>query len=139
MRGTSVSILVISIIMLASTLINSDWSALWPIATTTPQAYVAASTPPVHRLTLALHGQVVGSLVSIVHNGKPVATFGNGSVTLHVSEGDFIEIDSASPKKVTVRVQETSAEILMPRAGDLVSVQNTVEALGRIYFRRRSG
>lgn len=139
MRKTSVCILVLSLVMLASTLVRSDWAALWPEAGPSPEAAVRASTHAAHRITLGLRSGGDGSHVSIVLNGKAVATFSKGPVTLYVTEGDHIEIDSSVPEKVRVFVQEASAEILLPRAGDSISIQNTLETLGRIYLRRRSG
>lgn len=139
MKRCSVILFLVAVLMLGVSLAREGFSSLWPQSITTPTVPVSTFNQNA-RLVLGAEGvDAEGGRVSVMVNGKAVATFAAGSVTLLVKNDDRVEINSDLSHKVRVTVLETAAEIVLPRAGDYIQVQNTVETLGRVVIRRRNG
>ena len=135
----SIVLFVVAALMLSLSLGREGFSSLWPQSMNTPAVPVSTYAQSL-RLVLAVEGAgAEGGKISVVVNGKAVATFAAGSITLLVRDQDQVEIDSDLSHNIRVTVRETAPEIILPRAGDYIQVQNTVETLGRVVIRRRNG
>lgn len=138
MKRVTVVLFVLASLMLSFSL----WNGGLTMPTRDPaQATVTVSAfGSYQRLILVAEGIAgQGALVCVKVNERVVATFSQGSVSLLVRDQDIIQIDSALTSSVRVTVEQTTPEITLPRAGDFVCVQNTVETLGRVIIRRRNG
>lgn len=131
----SVILFLVAILMLGVSLAREGFSSLWPQSMTTPTVPVSTFNQSM-RLVLDAEGVGAdGGKVSVIVNGKAVATFAAGSITLLVRNQDQVQVDSDLSHKIRVTVRETASEIILPRAGDYIQVQNTVETLGRVVIR----
>jgi len=134
----SAILFLVAVLMLGVSLAREGFISLWPLSMTTSAVPVTFTL----NLRLVLDAEGVGAeggKVSVVVNGKAVATFASGSITLLVRNQDKIEIDSDLSHRICVIVRESASEIILPQAGDYIQVQNTVETLGRVVIRRRNG
>lgn len=139
MKRYSVILFLVAVLMLGVSLAREGFSSLWSQSMTMPAVPVSSFSQSL-RLVLDAEGVgAVGAKVSVLVNGKAVGTFATGSITLLVRNQDLIEVDSDLSHRVRVTVRETASEIILPRAGDYIQVQNTVETLGRVVIRRRNG
>lgn len=135
MKKLSIMLFCVALLLLSFVLTrNNGLVALW-------QQHQPSEAIPVNltgsRLTLSLENAASeGGRVSIIVNEKAIGTFASGPVTILVYDQDEIQIDSDLPQKVLVTVERVGPEIIVPRAGDYVHVQNTVETLGRIVIRQ---
>lgn len=135
----SVILFLVAVLMLTVSLAREGFSSLWS-QSMTPPAIPVSSFGQSLRLVLEATGVGdEGGQVSVLVDGKAVGTFATGSITLLVRNQDLVEIDSALSHRIRVTVRETASEIILPRAGDYIQVQNTVETLGRVVIRRRNG
>ena len=125
----SVILFLVAVLMLTVSLAREGFSSLWS-QSMTPPAIPVSSFGQSLRLVLEATGVGdEGGQVSVLVDGKAVGTFATGSITLLVRNQDLVEIDSALSHRIRVTVRETASEIILPRAGDYIQVQNTVETL----------
>ena len=139
MKRYSVILFLIAVLMLGVSLAREGFSSLWPQNMTTPSTPVSTFSQSLRLVLDAAGVGAEGGKVSVVVNGQAVATFAAGPITLLVNNQDHIEVDSDLSHKIRVTVREAASEIILPRAGDYIQVQNTVETLGRVVIRRRNG
>jgi len=139
MKSISAGLFVFAILLLSISLWQGGITHLFS-ANGGADNYAVAVSELSSRISLKLEGAGnEGARVCVLINGKAVTTFASGDVSLLVRDQDEITIDSDLPKKVRVVVSYSAAEIVLPRAGDHVYLQNTVETLGRVIIRRRNG
>ncbi len=69
----------------------------------------------------------------VLKNGEEVGDFSGGMVRVEVRNGDLLEIDGGVKRERRLfRVVETSANVLLPLAGDTIVTEGSIEILARV-------
>ncbi len=112
------------------------WTFVDPLDARPDPLPVTARPAPLF-LTMALEGQEAAPGVAVLVNGRRVAAFTGGSVTVRVSPGDEVAIDARCCRQdLGVRVTGVSPGLGRPVVGLRIRPGGGIAALGRVEWRR---
>jgi len=104
-----------------------------PIPVGVEAAATADKVHPMTTITFKLRDFAAAPKVDLKVNGRAVAKFKNGEVTVAVDDGDLIELDGGFyTHQLVFAVKATSGPVSYPKIGQEFVVQHGVTAVGRV-------
>jgi hypothetical protein len=77
-------------------------------------------------------------LARVLVNGEPRGEFRDRYVTVHVREGDVLEVDGTRYKRpLVIEILDVSGEVVTPTAGSIIRVEGNISFLGRVHLTER--